>query len=233
MLNLLRISGRLRFCAALLAGSTAGFAQASIAASFRFANVTFNSPANVNTGRDQLMIDVGNDIGGSGFGPIHQVRFTFHNIGTMASAITDIYFDEGTGGTIDSLAFIENIDESVYFQTGATPSNLPGASEASPPFHANPAFSIEAPPPETENGMNPGETVRIVFNLLPGKTIPDVVTDMVAGNLRVGLNVQGFANGGAESFVNLPTPVPEPLSLLPGLLFGGLAMYRSRRSRSL
>lgn len=208
MLNIKRLTARAFACAAW-AAIAACAAQADVLATLRFDNVTANNPTDVITGKNQLRVDVGNDIGAA-LASSNQVRFTFKNMGTLASSITDVYFDDGS---LLSLAYFEE-DTGVSFSAGASPPNLPGGENAIPPFVAS--FAADSDPPVSHNGVNPGEQLRIIFNLQPGRTIPDVVEDLTSGALRVGIHVQGFASGGSESFVNIP--VPEPASILPGLL---------------
>lgn len=64
------------------------------------------------------------------------------------------------------------------------------------------------------NGVNPGETLGILFNLQAGRSFADVISELSTGEMRIGLHVQRYANGGSESLVNLTSPVPEPSSAL-------------------
>ena len=57
----------------------------------------------------------------------------------------------------------------------------------------------------SQQGVNPGEWVSVLFNLTPTKTLKDVIADMTSGSMRVGMHVQAFSNGGSEAFVNSPT----------------------------
>jgi hypothetical protein len=76
-------------------------------------------------------------------------------------------------------------------------------------------------------GVNAGESLGIIFNFMPGETIPDVVDEQTSGELRVGIHVQGFAFGGSESFVNVPVPEPTGLALFAAAA-GVLARRRVR-----
>jgi hypothetical protein len=86
------------------------------------------------------------------------------------------------------------------------------------------------------NGVNPGEFLTVIWSLLGGVTYSDVIAALnlggdQSGSLRIGIHVQGFANGGSESFVNAtPTPVPVPAAglLLMGAL-GALTVARRRK----
>lgn len=167
---------------------------------YSFDNITNNSALNAIIGESQLFVDV-SDAGGS------QVLFTFQNIGPEASSITDIYFDDGT---LLSLATISN-SSGVQFSPGASPSNLPSSNNITPSFTAIASLSANADAPVQPNGVNPGESLGITFNLQGGSTFNDVLSGLNNGSLRVGIHVQGFADGGSESSVSV---VPAPGAVL-------------------
>lgn len=150
-----------------------------------------------------------------------QVSFTFTNAGPSAASITDIYFDDGT---LLGIASIAN-GSGVSFSMPATPGNLPAGNNASPAFVATAGFTADSLPPVQPNGVNPGETVAIVFDLLSGGSLADVLAELADGRLRIGLHVQGFASSGSESFVNTPLPEPGALALL-ALAVAALALRR-------
>ena len=99
------------------------------------------------------------------------------------------------------------------------------------------AESVPAPP---ANGVNPGDSLGILFDLQTGKTFSDVLADLATGALRIGIHVIAFDSGASESFINDPfNPSgqsfdnPEPSSVInlltaaaAGLLWVG---YRRRR----
>lgn len=192
-----------------------------------FNNITNNNVANAAAGEAQLSVEV------NAFG--NQVDFIFRNVGPAASSITDVYFDDGPPNTLLSIASVIN-GPGVSFSQGASPGNLPGGNNASPPFQTTVGFSADSNPPVQPNGVNPGEEVTIRFNLVSGKSFADVqnaITQGGASGLRVGIHVQGFAGGGSESFVNDgPQAVPAPsgivlaLSGLVPLAFVGLRRLR-------
>jgi hypothetical protein len=186
---------------------SAGFSASSFADLYGFRNVTANSVNDAAIGEAQFQMEVTN--GNSG-----QVQFAFRNLGPAASSITDVYFDDA-GGKLMNLVSITN-GTGVSFSSGAAPPNLPGWSTVSPAFSANFAADSDAPPPQ--NGVNPGESLGISFNLLSGISFADVLDNLEMGTLRVGIHAQAFAGGGSESFINRTNVVPVPSAFLLGIL---------------
>ena len=187
---------------------------------YGFEAITANSTANVLTGEAQLTVDV------SAYGT-NQILFTFLNGGPAASSITDIYYDDGT---LLGIASIVNAT-GVNFSQGASPSNLPGGNEIF--FNTTAGFLADSDSPHLQqNGVNPGESLGIVFDLQPGLDYAATLAALDWGlthpgnstdGLRIGIHVQGFSNGGSESFINGPprsAPVPEPGTMM--LLGSGL-----------
>jgi hypothetical protein len=176
--------------------------------------LTNNIAGDCAIGEAQLFVDV-TDAGGG------QVSFLFTNTGADLSSITDVYFDDGT------LLGIATIDESagVSFSQGASPPDLPGGAEASPPFQVTAGFLADSDPPAQPSGVNPGEWLEIVFDLGGGGTFADVLAELTDGTLRIGIHVQGYQSGGSESLINVPVPEPGTIALI-GL---GLAAIARRR----
>ncbi|HEY3242743.1 MAG TPA: hypothetical protein VGM03_05260 [Phycisphaerae bacterium] len=222
---------------ALLAAVPLLSAAGSVRAELYSFYVIGNSPNAVNAaiGQSQLFFEVTAATVGGNSG----VKFHFTNTGPAASSITDIYFDDGH---LLNLASVTNGPSVLFYQqqTGnpVTPGNLPGGSTLNPPFVATQGFSADSNPPVQPNGVNPGEWVDIFFTLKNGATLADVIADLAAdpnawNSLRVGIHVQGFDNGGSESFVNNPAPVPVPAPAAAGLGALGLllATWAKRRGR--
>lgn len=159
---------------------------------FSFVNITNNSAIDAAIGEAQLFVQVSDPGGGL-------VLFNFFNIGPDASSITDIYFDDGA---LANLISIDNSDPGVSFSQGASPPNLPGANNATPPFATTANLLADSDPPVQPNGVNPGESVGLTFSLTGIQTFDDVIDDLTNTDLRIGIHVQGFDGGGSESFVN-------------------------------
>ncbi len=207
-----------------------------------FVNISNNDPGDVTTGIDQLFVDV-DDLGAPG-GSF--VLFTFRNEGPLASSITAVYFDDGV---LDSLFGLIDADEGtggdagVDFTAPITPNeDLPSGNDAVPPFVTTTGFSADADSPPPANGVNPGESLGVIFELEANKFFADVLDDLqnpeVGPALRIGIHVQAFEGGGSESFINTPPDPPggggliaEPASIAIWSLLGlgALAMSWHRR----
>ena len=180
-----------------------GLSQASYGAiTLSFQNVTANSTADADTGEAQLTVEVRGSADDADL-TASQVRFVFKNAGPNASSITDIYFDDGT---LLGIAEIEQDGVDVEFSQGASPGNLPGGNSVG--FTATASISIDSDPPAQPNGVNPGETVGIVFNLINGYTYDDVVAALarsptIEGSLGIGITCKGLPVGAAR--VSYPT----------------------------
>jgi hypothetical protein len=182
------------------------------AAMVGFSCITSNAATNCATAEAQIGLDVSAVAGG--------VAFTFRNVGTGASSITDIYFQSSL---LTSVFGIDNTPGLVEFARGARPANLPGGNGLSPSFRAAPGLSTSAVAPTQPRGVNPGEALTLYLSLLPGQSFSDVLSGLADGTLRIGLHIQGFADGGSVSVISDPaTVVPLPGAVL--LLGSGLGL---------
>jgi len=179
-------------------------AGAAFSVELGFTNITNNNPTDAANGEAQLAVEAVCPVNGN----TNQVSFTFTNTGTAAMSITDVYFEDGTLLGIASITDGTGVD----FEQNASPGDLPGGNNATPPFSATAGFTADSEPPTQPNGVNPGETLTIVFDLQAGLDCDDVLSALnlggADGGLRIGIHVQGFAGGGSESFVNGPPPSP-------------------------
>ena len=191
------------------------------APTYSFVNITNNNAGDAAIGEAQLFVELF-DLGG-------QINFAFTNIGPAASSITDVYFDNGT---LLGIASIVNTAGLVEFSQLATPPDLPGGNTVIPPFATTLGFSADSDPPVQPLGVNPGESLGIIFDLQSGGVFDDIVDELASGALRIGIHVQGFSSGGSESFINNGTTViPAPGALiLVGLGAGCVSWLRRRRT---
>ena len=176
-------------------------------------------------GQAQLFVEL-TDMGG-------QVEFTFTNTGPQASSITDVYFDDGT---LLGIASITGMPGFVEFSQYASPPDLPGGNNVSPPFVTTAGFSADSDSPVQPLGVNPGEFLRITFDLQDDGVFDDVLNELSSGELRIGIHVQGFNSGGSESFINngivednVKIPAPGAL-VLCGIGIGYVNWLRRRKT---
>ncbi len=170
---------------------------------YGFDNITNNNATNASVGEAQLTMDVTQ----SGL----NILFMFLNSGPAASSITDIYFDDDV--PLLSFAGFQS-SAGVSFDQGAAPPNLPGGQE--PLYHFSSNYAYDSNSPAQPNGVNPGEYLGILFAYI-NADFQGIINALANQSLRVGIHVQGFADGGSESFINGPppnTPVPEPATML-------------------
>ncbi len=156
-----------------------------------------------------------------------QVNFRFINAGPDASAITEVYFDDGT---LLGLSTVTHSGGDSWTGGSASPGNLPGGASITPPFVATAGFLAESDPPPPMNGVNPAEFLDVLFDLQLGVDFSDTVAALNDGSLRIGIHVIAFANDGSESFVGpSPVPVPAAVWLFGSGLLGLVGIARRRR----
>lgn len=206
---------------------------AEAAPTYSFVNITNNNAGDAAIGEAQLFVELFDD----SYPDVDpgQIKFAFSNIGHAASSITDVYFDDGA---LLGIASIVNTPGLVVFSQLATPANLPGGNTASPPFVTTAGFSADSDPPVQPLGVNPGEFLGIIFDLQADRDFADVVDNLASGALRIGIHVQGFPNGGSESFINNGIvdgngngngKIPAPGALVLGAIGMGCVGWLRRR----
>lgn len=202
--------------AASALGMLAGTGRAATV-TYGFECLTNSSATNAATGAAQLTVKVSSSVAG--------VSFEFNNSGPNASSICQIYFDETTlflgGATITPSA-------GVSFSINGSPPNLPAGNTASPAFASTIRYTADSP--VQPNGVNPGESLLLDFALLTGSA-NDVLSELASGALRIGIHVQGFADGGSESFLTGDPVNVIPLPTASAMGLAGLAALSLRRRR--
>ena len=163
---------------------------------------------------------------------VNRVTFKFDNIaGGTDSVISEIYFYDG------SLLNMYSIDDSypgVEFEGINDPVNPTELSGYVASTLVSVIGATEAKNPEPKNGVKVGQWLKIGYTLLPGVTFQDLIDEIAAGEVVVGIHVKSIDDptGGApsDSFV---TDVPEPATLaILGL--GGFALaVRNKKRRVL
>lgn len=176
---------------------------------YSFKAITNNTPGNPAAGQSQLSVDVTEAVAVAG---VNRVSFTFNNVGAVAMSITDVYFDDGTLLGISSITSSAGV---AFTGGSASPGNLPGGSAIN--FNTTAGFLADSDSKgggTQANGVNPGESLTVTFKLINSKTYADTIAALelsllpanygkdITGGLRIGIHVQGIANGGSESFVN-------------------------------
>ena len=174
-----------------------------------------DNPVDALIGESQMSLEI-TDAGNG------NVFFTYRNIGSEASSITDIYVDDGS---LLALVAIHNTPGSVEFTAYPTPPNLPRGQNLAPPFVADLCFSADSDSPVQPLGINPQETLIIEYSLTNGRTLTNVTEELATGELRIGIHVQGYDSEGSEAFILI---MPEPASLLLVTL-GAWGLLRRRR----
>jgi len=191
-------------------------ATASASITYTFGGITNNDPGDTAIGETQLSMELSDPGGGQAF-------FTFYNDGPEQSTISEIYFDDGTLLSLAGIVESSGVD----FSVGGSPPVLPGGNALDPDFETS--FMVSADNPAPQKGVDPGESIGLLFNLQGGLTYADVVGAIGDGDLRIGLHVINFESGGSEAFTT--TVVPAPGALILGSL-GTLIVAASRTIRN-
>jgi MYXO-CTERM domain-containing protein len=151
------------------------------------------------------------------------VDFTIYNKNTFWSSITKIYID--LGSLADDFPPVTITDG-----PGTNFSEYPHWYKSSWRWYGNNKagydVTLGATCPTFKNGINPGEWVKISFELPENVTISDVIDEINSGDLRIGAGVTGMYFGPKELSL-VVTPDPATFTLL-GL--GAFGLLRRRRT---
>ena len=163
-----------------------------------------------------------------------RVLFTFSNIGPLPSVLTGVYFDDGALLGISEI--VEQPPDVDFSYPVEGQENFPEGGNQDPPFETTAGFSagIEKGKGGVLKGVNPGESVGIVFTLKDDYDLDGVIAAMYRGlndplndSLRVGLRVQSLGEDGEFSDAFMHAPVPG--AVLLGLLGLGVAGVKLRK----
>lgn len=144
--------------------------------------------------------------------------FIFKNDSTVGCSIANIYFDD-TG----LLAYNSIINESgTMIYKDPSPAKMPGWNTVTPSFQSSVSFGDSQ---LSVNGVNPGESLTINFDLIGSTTTTDVINALNNNDLRVGIHLIALPDGTSEAAINVPDPTTF---LLLGL--GGLVLKRKRKN---
>jgi hypothetical protein len=162
----------------------------------------------------------------------NQARFSFFNIGTIASSITNI-------DILDLYPVFSGFSAS-------QPAN-PGVSFGSGTFGGGSYFSIatnSVPTPgqalanQIVNGINPADAFSVDFDIVPGfgKPFNAVATQLLRKGITIQLQAAGFDPLTVPSkivFNSQVKPVPEPITMLGSAAALGFGALMKRRSSKL
>jgi hypothetical protein len=210
----------------------AGFLSAGTAsaATFNFANITGNDAGNAAAGEAQLYLDVNESFRGGE----NTVDFVLRNTDEpgVQMLIRRVFFDFGgpppmlSGGAVD-LTQPATTAGVVFSKITTGETNLPGGNTVS--FETDEAFGSTTPRPN-DKAVAPGEQLTIWF-ALGGNSFASLLTAITTGEVKVGLHVIAFQNGGSEAFTAVaPIPLPAGGWLLLTAI-GGLGAAGLRRRR--
>ena len=177
----------------------------------------------------------------------NQAWFLFRNTGLTAWSITDIYFDDAAGSGASLAGIAALIDDDSYwsfngqrlyghagvdFTRGASPANLPQGDTLDPVFETTSGLSADSDSPVVANGIDPGEWLGLVVDLVAGCDLADAQSALNTGLLRIGIQAQTVGSTTQrDSFVTRPTSVPDAsaTAALLGVALLGLEGLRRKR----
>jgi hypothetical protein len=159
-----------------------------------------------------------------------QVILTIYNTGTEQMTVDAVYLDDG-GVLFETPIAIEDLAYSntgISFDVPAVPGELPGATNVG--FESTIGLTTDADVPAPDLGINPGEWLEVTLDLLSTASLDDVVAAIASGDLVIGVTTINFVDGGSESLVTNPVPVPAAVWLFGSALLGLVGVARRKRA---
>lgn len=167
-----------------------------------------------------------------------QALFTFINTGDEPCYIAGVYFYDGVlldiAALIDAdegVTYLPDGDEYVDFDENALNGNPGGGIEdyvAKLVVGYEMVDDAEADNPYVTWGVNPDESLGVLFDLTDGSTYDDVLAGLDSGVILIAIKVQGFDSEGSEGFINNGV-VPAPGAVLLGSIGVSLVGWLRRR----
>lgn len=167
-----------------------------------------------------------------------QVLFTFINTGDEPCFIAGVYFYDGVlldiAALIDAdegVTYLPAGDEDVDFDENALIGD-PGKGISDYIGKLVVGYEMvddaEADNPSPTWGVNPDESLGVLFDLTTGSEYDDVLAGLDSGLILIAITVQGFDSEGSEGFINNGV-VPAPGAVLLGSIGVSLVGWLRRR----